>query len=247
MAFGVVNFEAASAEDMKKIAQVILGSEDWFETVEEDAEADCGNCYSVHTDEDDLNWDLFEDSDTLIARVNEVFEKAGVEADYECWYEGKDADDNFFVKNGESVQQFMFDAEESADNTYMCIVDLIEDGDIFLGWYGTTDYVYVETYLDGEELGGIPVMVETNASGTDCYSAINGHEYFLKTAVGDIPLADTPYDLNELYGDDLKKKILDYMSEHETDKNCFLQELTDNSGVEFDDDFDLNRLEFKIE
>jgi len=242
--FGSIRFFTKNTDDMVKLCNHIYGNPDWID----DEGNDCVDFTELllTTEDDGLNCDLFDSSETAISAVNDLFEKAGVTVNYKVFCEGNYPDKNFTIVNGNKVQQYALSEDENVYNTYQAVVDCIEDGDIYLGYFDETNYVEIGAYYKGELVNSRTVIIETDETGSDCYSRIDDEEYNLTVCSTDLVLADSVWEFHDMSDDELTEKCVEYFSKDDNARDEFLDECRDQAESEIPDDVAMSEFTFKV-
>lgn len=242
--FGSVRFETKNTDEMIKICNYIYGNPEWVD----DEGNDCVDFTSLllTTEDDNLNLDLFNSASNAINAVNKIFEEKGITADYKIFYEGKNPEDNFFIKNGIKIHQYVLPSSDDVDKTYQTIIDCIEDGDIYLGWFDEAEYVEICAYYNGKIVGGRTIIVETDETNDECYNRIDDKEYYLKLCSTDLKLADSVSEFHELSNKEINEKCASYFRDNSGEWEEFFWECAEKAGLDDMEGFDPGDFKYKV-
>lgn len=242
--FGSVRFETKNTDEMIKICNYIYGNPEWVD----DEGNDCVDFTSLllTTEDDNLNLDLFNSASNVINAVNKIFEEKGITADYKIFYEGKNPEDNFFIKNGIKIHQYVLPSSDDVDKTYQTIIDYIEDGDIYLGWFDEAKYVEICACYNGKIVGGRTIIVETDETNDECYNRIDDKEYYLKLCSTDLKLADSVSEFHELSNKEINEKCASYFRDNSGEWEEFFWECAEKAGLDDMEGFDPGDFNYKV-
>lgn len=209
MAYLSINFTAKNEEELLKLRKVLFSNPEWISESEEECHPEISGDFLAFNSEDNcwINDDLirngrYDNAETFTDAVKELFKKAGIEAEYTCWYEGRHPEDNFFAKDGKWVRQY-----DLYDEKYWAISD---DGEVYsLGEKNTVKKISIEAKYKGKVVDKFTVYLDTGDEDESVFSSLDSGEFTVGAENMDL---DEPVDLgsfSEFSNDEIKEKMLE--------------------------------------